>query len=136
MRSVLSREGHSAAPWAWSSEGEPVLIQAIGAVLPAALAVALSPFPLIGIVLILAGRQGRRNGLLFTAGWIAGLGIVATLVVVVFGGADDPESPSSANADWGRVLAGVALIVLGAQMVAASACRQPDRDATLNGVTR
>ncbi|MFI9778738.1 GAP family protein [Streptomyces sp. NPDC051956] len=83
--------------------------------LPAALAVALSPVPLIGIVLILAGRQGRRNGLLFTAGWIAGLGIVATLVVVVFGGADDPESPSSAIADWGRVLAGAALIVLGAR---------------------
>lgn len=92
-----------------------MLIQAIGAVLPAGLAVALSPFPLIGIVLILTGRQGRRNGLLFTAGWIAGLGIVATLVVVVFGGADDPDSPSSAIADWGRVLAGVALIVLGAR---------------------
>ncbi|MFE6806013.1 GAP family protein [Streptomyces sp. NPDC057696] len=90
-----------------------MLFQAMGAVLPAALAVALSPFPLIGIVLILAGRHGRRNGLLFTAGWIAGLGIAATLVVVVFGGADDPESPSSAIADWGRVLAGLALIVLG-----------------------
>ncbi|WP_405910944.1 MULTISPECIES: GAP family protein [unclassified Streptomyces] len=72
--------------------------------LPAALAVALSPFPLIGIVVILAGRQGRRNGLLFAAGWITGLGIVATLVVVVFGGADDPESSSSAIANWGRVL--------------------------------
>ncbi|MGW0923004.1 GAP family protein [Streptomyces sp. NPDC002755] len=92
-----------------------MLIQAMGAVLPAALAVALSPFPLIGIVLLLAGRHGRRNGVLFTAGWIAGLGIVATLVVVVFGGADDPESPSSAVADWGRVLAGAALIVLGAR---------------------
>ncbi|MFE6756714.1 GAP family protein [Streptomyces sp. NPDC057684] len=90
-----------------------MLFQAMGAVLPAALAVALSPFPLIGIVLILAGRHGRRNGLLFTAGWIAGLGIAATLVVFVFGGADDPESPSSAIADWGRVLAGLALIVLG-----------------------
>ncbi|MFB6561913.1 GAP family protein [Streptomyces sp. NPDC056400] len=92
-----------------------MLIQAVGAVLPEALAVALSPFPLIGIVLILAGRRGRRNGLLFTAGWIVGLGIAATLVVVVFGGADDPESPSSAIADWGRVLAGAALIVLGAR---------------------
>ncbi|MFD3925523.1 GAP family protein [Streptomyces sp. NPDC058614] len=92
-----------------------MLIQAIGAVLPAALAVALSPFPLIGIVLILAGRQGRRNGLLFAAGWITGLGIVATLAAVAFGGADDPESSSSAIADWGRVLAGVALIVLGAR---------------------
>ncbi|MGW0144570.1 GAP family protein [Streptomyces sp. NPDC004822] len=90
-----------------------MLIQAMGAVLPAALAVAISPFPLIGIVLILAGRHGRRNGLLFTVGWIAGLGTAATLVVFVFGGADTPESPSSAVADWGRVLAGLALVVLG-----------------------
>lgn len=90
-----------------------MLIQAIGAVLPAALAVALSPFPLIGVVLILAGRQGRRNGLLFAAGWITGLGIAATLVVVVLGGADDPDSTSSAIADWGRVFAGAALIALG-----------------------
>ncbi|MFE6041050.1 GAP family protein [Streptomyces sp. NPDC056452] len=92
-----------------------MLIQAIGAVLPTALAVALSPFPLIGVVLLLAGRQGRRNGLLFAAGWITGLGVAATLVVVVFGGADDPDSTSSAIADWGRVAAGVALIVLGAR---------------------
>ncbi|MFB6584021.1 GAP family protein [Streptomyces sp. NPDC056402] len=112
--------------WVWGWEGETVLTQAIGAVLPAALAIALSPFPVIGIVMLLAGRQGRRNGLLFTAGWIAGLGIAATLVVVVFGGAEDPESPASAIADWGRVLAGAALIVLGAHMVEASACRRPE----------
>ncbi|MGP3683259.1 GAP family protein [Streptomyces sp. IBSNAI002] len=90
-----------------------MLIQAVGAMLPAALAVALGPFPLIGIVVILSGAQGRRNGLLFAAGWMAGLTIVATLVAVLFGGADDPESTSSAIADWGRVLAGGALIVLG-----------------------
>lgn len=92
-----------------------MLTQTIGAVLPTALAVALSPFPLIGIVLILAGPRGRRNGLLFTAGWIAGLGIVATLVVAVLGGAHDPDSPSSAIADWARILAGGALIALGAR---------------------
>ncbi|MEU0634058.1 GAP family protein [Streptomyces sp. NPDC005989] len=96
-------------------EGEQVLIEATGAVLPAALAVALSPFPLIGIVLILSGERGRRNGLLFAAGWVIGLTVVSTLVAVVFGGADDPDSTSSAVADWGRVLAGGALIVLGAR---------------------
>ncbi|MFG2870726.1 GAP family protein [Streptomyces sp. NPDC048338] len=90
-----------------------MLSQAMGAMLPAALAVALSPFPLIAIVLILSGSQGRRNGLLFAAGWITGLSIAATLVAVLFGGADDPDSTSSAIADWGRVLAGAALIVLG-----------------------
>ncbi|MFB7781146.1 GAP family protein [Streptomyces vinaceus] len=90
-----------------------MLVQAVGAMLPAALAVALSPFPLIGIVLILSGTQGRRNGLLFAAGWMAGLTIAATVVAVLLGGADAPESASSDVADWGRVLAGGALIVLG-----------------------
>ncbi|MFB7373319.1 GAP family protein [Streptomyces sp. NPDC056222] len=90
-----------------------MLLQAIGAVLPAALAVALSPFPLIGVVLILTGRHGRRNGALFALGWVAGLAVVATVVVTLFGAADDPDSTSSSVADWGRVAAGAALIVLG-----------------------
>ncbi|MGW2825742.1 GAP family protein [Streptomyces sp. NPDC001443] len=100
-------------PRAHDWEGGQALSQAMGAMLTAALAVALSPFPLIGIVLILSGAHGRRSGLVFAAGWIIGLAIAATLVAVVFSGADDPDSTSSAIADWGRVLAGGALIVLG-----------------------
>jgi threonine/homoserine/homoserine lactone efflux protein len=94
-------------------EGIVVLLQAIGAVLPAALAIALSPFPVIGIVLILAGPHGRLSGPLFTLGWLVGLSVVSAVVAVVFGGADDPDSTSSAVADWGRVLVGAALIVVG-----------------------
>ncbi|MFF5934505.1 GAP family protein [Streptomyces sp. NPDC012508] len=90
-----------------------MLLQAIGALLPAALAVARSPFPLIAVVLILTGRHGRRNGTLFALGWVAGLAVVATVVVVLFGAADDPDSTSSSVADWGRVVAGAALIVVG-----------------------
>ena len=90
-----------------------MLLQAIGAALPAALGVALSPFPVIGIVLMLAGRHGLRNGPLFAVGWVVGLTVVAALVVVVFGGADDPDSTSSAIADWSRVVVGAAMIVLG-----------------------
>jgi threonine/homoserine/homoserine lactone efflux protein len=90
-----------------------MLPQAIGAGLPAALAIALSPFPVIAIVLILAGQRGRISGPLFMIGWIAGLTAVITLSVVVLGGADDPDSTSAAIADWGRVVAGAALIVLG-----------------------
>lgn len=88
-------------------------METIGAVLPAALAVALSPFPVIGVVLLLAGRRGDRNGSLFAIGWVAGLTIVAALVVVAFSGADDPDSTSSAIADWLRVLAGVGMIAMG-----------------------
>lgn len=92
-----------------------MLIEAMAAVLPAALAVALSPFPLIAIVVILSGARGRRHGLLFAAGWVIGLTVVSTLAAVVFRGADDPDSTSSVIADWGRVLAGGALILLGAR---------------------
>jgi threonine/homoserine/homoserine lactone efflux protein len=92
-----------------------LLLQAIGAALPAALAVALSPFPVIGIVLMLAGPHGRRNGPLFAVGWVVGLTVVAVLVVFVFGGADDPDSTSSAIVDWSRVVVGAALIVVGIQ---------------------
>ena len=90
-----------------------MLLESIGAGLPAALAIALSPFPVIGIVLMLAGSHGRRNGPLFAAGWVVGLAFVAAIVVVVFAGADDPDSTSSAIADWGRVLVGAGMIVLG-----------------------
>ncbi|MFF7236637.1 GAP family protein [Streptomyces collinus] len=90
-----------------------MLLQAIGGMLPAAMAVALSPFPVVGVVLILAGRQGRRNGPLFAAGWVAGLGVATTVVVLVFGEAEDPDSTSSAVADWGRVLAGTVLVIWG-----------------------
>ena len=90
-----------------------MLLQAIGAGLPAALAIALSPFPVIGIVLLLAGPHGRLNGPLFAVGWLVGLSVVTALVVVLFSGADDPDSTSSAIADWGRVLVGAVLIVLG-----------------------
>jgi threonine/homoserine/homoserine lactone efflux protein len=90
-----------------------MVMQAIGLSLPLALAVALSPFPVIGIVLILSGRHGRPNGPLFAIGWVAGLTAVVAVVALLFGGADDPDSTSAAIVDWLRVVAGVVLIVLG-----------------------
>ena len=95
------------------TEGPSLLLQAIGATLPAAMAVALSPFPVIAVVLILGSPHGRRNGPLYALGWVAGLTVVATIVVFVFGEADDPDSTSSAIADWLRVLAGAALLGIG-----------------------
>jgi threonine/homoserine/homoserine lactone efflux protein len=90
-----------------------VLLQAIGAGLPAAVAVALSPFPVIGIVLVLAGPRGRATGPAFAVGWVVGLTAVTAIVTLVLAGADDADSTSATIADWGRVLAGAALVVAG-----------------------
>ena len=53
------------------------------------------------------------SGPLFAVGWLVGLSVVTAVVAIVFSGADDPDSTSSAIADWGRVLVGATLIVLG-----------------------
>lgn len=90
-----------------------MLLQAIGAGLPAALAIALSPFPVIAIVLVLTGAHGRLGGPFFAVGWLVGLSAITVLTVVVFNGSDDPESTAATVAAWLRVVAGAALVVMG-----------------------
>lgn len=60
--------------------------QAIGNVLPLALGVALSPIPIVAVVLMLATPRGKLNGPAFVLGWIVGLAIVGTIVLLVAGG--------------------------------------------------
>jgi hypothetical protein len=50
--------------------------QAIGGALPLAIGVALSPVPIIAVVLMLTTRRARVNGPLFVLGWLAGLAVV------------------------------------------------------------
>lgn len=87
--------------------------QAIGQVLALAVAVGLSPIPIIGVVLMLATPRARSNGPAFIAGWVAGLAALGTVVLVVAGGAGagDGNQP----ADWVNLLKlalGVALLLV------------------------
>ncbi len=59
---------------------------AIGDLLPSALAVALSPIPIIAIVLVLGAPNARRAGPAFAVGWVAGLLAVSAVVVPVEAG--------------------------------------------------
>jgi hypothetical protein len=51
--------------------------QAIGQVLSFGVGVALSPVPIIAVVLMLATAKGRVNGPAFIAGWVLGLAAAA-----------------------------------------------------------
>jgi threonine/homoserine/homoserine lactone efflux protein len=83
---------------------------AIGQVLPLAVGVALSPLPIIGVVLMLVTPHGRLNGIAFVAGWLAGLALVGIVVLVVAPGArDDDGTPAT----W----VGVLELVLGALLL-------------------
>lgn len=86
---------------------------AVGQVLSPAIGVAISPIPLIAVILMLATPKGRANGLAFTAGWIVALAAGVTLLVVVGagGGADDGEGGKSAEWTYWIKL-GIALLFL------------------------
>jgi len=56
--------------------------QTIGDVLPLAVGVAISPIPVIGVILMLLSGRARANSLAFLFGWIAG--IVATCAFFVW----------------------------------------------------
>ena len=60
---------------------------AIGQVLSFAVGVALSPIPIIGVVLMLGTPRARSNGPAFILGWLIGLTVVGTIVLLVASGA-------------------------------------------------
>ena len=57
--------------------------QAIGQVLPLAVGVALSPVPIIAVILMLVTPRARSNGPAFVLGWLVGLAVVGTVVLLV-----------------------------------------------------
>jgi threonine/homoserine/homoserine lactone efflux protein len=61
--------------------------QAIGQVLSFGVGVALSPVPIIAVVLMLATRRARINGPAFLAGWIIGIALLGAIVLLVASGA-------------------------------------------------
>jgi threonine/homoserine/homoserine lactone efflux protein len=87
--------------------------QAIGNVLALAVAAAISPFPIIGVVLMLVTPRARINGPIFIGGWLVGLAVVGTvgLTVASASGASDHGSPST-TADVVQILLGAALVIL------------------------
>src|SRR5262245_6324619 len=89
-----------------------MLTQAIGELLPSAIGVALSPLPIVAVILMLGTDRARSNGPAFALGWIAGLVIVSVIVVLVAGDADNPHSATSTSINWLQVGVGVLFLVM------------------------
>lgn len=85
--------------------------QAVGQVLPLAVAVALSPLPIIGVVLILATPHGRMNSAAFLLGAVAGVAAVTGGLLLAANAGD--ASDGGAPADWvsvGKLVLGFLLL--------------------------
>ena len=87
--------------------------QAIGDFLPSAVGVAISPLPIVAVVLMLVTERGRVNGPMFVAGWCVGLAVVGAIVLAISSGTDATDD--SGPATWVDVLfliLGLALVLL------------------------
>jgi threonine/homoserine/homoserine lactone efflux protein len=84
---------------------------AIGQVLSLGVGVALSPVPIIAVVLMLGTPRARANAPAFVLGWVIGLAVVGTIVLLAASGAGASESGEPAT--WVDVLK----LVLGCLLV-------------------
>ena len=75
--------------------------QAIGRVLSLGVGVSLIPIPIVGVVLTPAKPRARANELAFLAGWVVGLAVAGTVVLLISSGADASESGAPATGSTG-----------------------------------
>jgi threonine/homoserine/homoserine lactone efflux protein len=87
---------------------------AIGQMLPIAVGIAVSPLPIVAVVLMLATPRGRVDGPAFVAAWIVGLAAIGIVVIAAVGG--NAEDDSGGTPTWVSGLKlglGILLVLLG-----------------------
>jgi len=88
--------------------------QAIGDVLPMAVGVAISPIPIIAVILMLFTGRARQNGLAFLVGWILGVLLAGTILILIAQSQDlSSAGQPSDTSSWIKLILGV-LLLLGA----------------------
>jgi hypothetical protein len=87
--------------------------QTIGEVLGLAIGIAISPVPIIALILMLLTPKARTNGLAFLIGWVLGLVVVGTIALFVAGSAGvSTSSGASTGADTFKLVLGLLFLVL------------------------
>jgi predicted histidine transporter YuiF (NhaC family) len=69
----------------------------IGAVLTFAIGVAISPVPIIAVILMLFSARARVNGLLFLLGWAVALGVVSGVAYALSDAGDVATDSTAAD---------------------------------------
>jgi threonine/homoserine/homoserine lactone efflux protein len=94
-----------------------VLGQAIGDLLPLALTIAISPIPIIAVILMLFSARARVNSWMFLLGWVVGV-LGGTIVVLAIANTQDLTQSNGQPADsvsTTKLILGVLLVLLAAR---------------------
>jgi threonine/homoserine/homoserine lactone efflux protein len=85
--------------------------RAISEVLPFAIGVAISPVPIIAVILVLFSARARVNGPVFALGWIVGVAVVSTVVYLVADAGDVSTSGGASDTSyWIKLVVGLLLV--------------------------
>ncbi|MFE7112757.1 GAP family protein [Streptomyces sp. NPDC057575] len=87
---------------------------AVGQMLASAVGVAISPIPLIAMVLMLATPRGRSNGSAFALGWVAVVALATSLIVAFGGNMQTGDEPADWTF-WLRLALGVLFLLMAAR---------------------
>jgi threonine/homoserine/homoserine lactone efflux protein len=88
-----------------------MLGDAVGDLLPSAVGVALSPIPIVAVILMLGTPRARSTGPAFAAGWVLGLVAVSVIVLLVAGDSDSSDATST-GVDVVVLLFGILLLAV------------------------
>ena len=85
---------------------------AIGQILPLAIGVAISPVPIIAVILMLFSARAKVNGPAFAIGWVIGIAAV-TAVALLIGNASGASTSGTASdtMSWVKLVLGVLLLL-------------------------
>ena len=86
---------------------------AFGQIVPLAIGVAISPIPIIAVILMLFSQRARVNGPAFLVGWVVGLTLVSGVVVALSSAAGSSSGTPSTIASLLKVVLGALLIFIG-----------------------
>jgi hypothetical protein len=90
--------------------------QGISAVLTFAVGVAISPVPIIAVILMLFSSRAKVNGPIFLLGWAGALAVVSFAVYFAAGATDPTTSDAAADTiSWGKAVLGVLLLAMAAK---------------------
>lgn len=87
---------------------------AVSAILSPAVGILISPFPIVGLILILLSNKARINSIFYTLGWIIGNIVIFFIGLFVMGSAVNTSGDQSMLVKIVLIVLGVLLILLGA----------------------
>jgi len=89
------------------------MAQGISEILTFAIGVAISPVPIIAVILMLFSSRARVNGPMFLLGWVLALAVVSGVAYLIAGaGSSSTDSGGDKGVSWAQIVFGVLFLLL------------------------